>query len=436
MKKNVVKKLLAGALASAMILGSLAGCGGGTGDNAGGQKTQEEGNAPSEGDEGAAGDEQQAPEEGNTDAQAPAGEGGTIMWLSNLNSGPQYEAYVVLANMACEKLGYKFEVVYGDTMNDPAGNLSAVKNAMTDDVKALIVSQDGGIADIMAEYPELYVCGFATDLGSVYSPNPYADNSAVLESDKFLGCICDGFVHGEDSGQMYFDMVVEKGYKKVALMTFPNYAYPQQEIAVNKFKELVEEYNQTAADADKIEVVGETKILEFAPLDESWFMEEGNGDLDCIAGMLAGQMFIYPAMKSAMANGTCSADTKLVTGGFDNDEAMIADFGNDGTIQALMFAACENMIFPFVLIDNALTGNQYADLDTTIIDSEKYIIDSAEDMENVLTKGFLGTADTANMQISWEEVEQLLTRNNPDATYADLVAKLHSEQILVDALAE
>ena len=41
MKKNVVKKLLAGALASAMILGSLAGCGGGTGDNAGGQKTQE-----------------------------------------------------------------------------------------------------------------------------------------------------------------------------------------------------------------------------------------------------------------------------------------------------------------------------------------------------------------------------------------------------------
>ena len=147
-------------------------------------------------------------------------------------------------------------------------------------------------------------------------------------------------------------------------------------------------------------------------------------------------MFIYPAMKSAMANGTCSADTKLVTGGFDNDEAMIADFGNDGTIQVLMFSACENMIFPFVLIDNALTGNQYADLDTTIIDSEKYIIDSAEDMENVLTKGFLGTADTANMQISWEEVEQLLTRNNPDATYADLVAKLHSEQILVDALAE
>ena len=33
MKKNVVKKLLAGALASAMILGSLAGCGGGSSDS-------------------------------------------------------------------------------------------------------------------------------------------------------------------------------------------------------------------------------------------------------------------------------------------------------------------------------------------------------------------------------------------------------------------
>ncbi|MCI9149107.1 MAG: hypothetical protein HFI42_01225 [Lachnospiraceae bacterium] len=436
MKKNVVKKLLAGALASAMILGSLAGCGGGTGDNAGGQKTQEEGNAPSEDNGGAAGDEQQAPEEGNTDAQAPAGEGGTIMWLSNLQSGPQYEDYVALGNMACEKLGYKFEVVYGDMMNDPAGNLSAVKNAMTDDVKALIVSQDGGIADIMAEYPELYVCGFATDLGSVYSPNPYADNSAVLESDKFLGCICDGFVHGEDTGKAYFDIVVEKGYKKVAQITFPDYAYPQLKVACDTFVSLVEEYNQTAADADKIEIVGETKVLEFAPLDASWFMEEGNSDLDCIVGVCAGQMFIYPAMKQAMGDGTCRQDTKLITSGFEKDDAMIADFGNDGTIQSLTFSPCENMIFPLVLIDNALTGNQYADLDTAIIDSAKYVIDSAEDMNNVLTKSFNGTADTSLMQISWEEVEQLLTRNNPDATYADLVAKLHSEQILVDALAE
>lgn len=436
MKKNLVKKLFAGVLASAMILGTLAGCGGGTGGNGGGDaQAQQEGNEPA--DNGGADAQEPAGNDG-TDDQAPAaaGEGGTIMWLSNLQSGPQYENYMALGNMACEKLGYKFQVVYGDMMNDPAGNLNAVKNAMTDDVKALIVSQDGGIADIMAEYPELYVCGFATDLGSVYSPNPYADNSAVLGSDKFLGCICDGFARGEDTGKAYFDQVVEKGYKKVAQITFPDYAYPQLKIACDTFASLVEEYNQTAADADKIQIVGETKILEFAPLDASWFMEEGNSDLDCIIGACAGQMFIYPAMKQAMGDGTCSADTKLITSGFEKDEAMMADFGNDGVIQSLTFSPCENMIFPLVLIDNALTGSQYADLDTAIIDSAKYVIDSAEDMENVLTKSFNGTGDTSLMQVSWEEVEQLLTRNNPEATYADLVAKLHSDQILVEALAQ
>ena len=61
------------------------------------------------------------------------------------------------ATSVCEELGYEFQVVYGDMYNDPAANLSAVKNAMTKDVVAIIASQDGGIKDIMAEYPG-FIC--------------------------------------------------------------------------------------------------------------------------------------------------------------------------------------------------------------------------------------------------------------------------------------
>ncbi len=40
---------------------------------------------------------------------------GKILYLSNLNSGAQYEFYVAYLNMMAENLGYKVEIVYGDS---------------------------------------------------------------------------------------------------------------------------------------------------------------------------------------------------------------------------------------------------------------------------------------------------------------------------------
>ena len=47
---------------------------------------------------------------------------GTIMWLSNLSSGAQYDAAVAYLTAICDALGYEFTVVYGDPFNDAAGN--------------------------------------------------------------------------------------------------------------------------------------------------------------------------------------------------------------------------------------------------------------------------------------------------------------------------
>ena len=188
-----------------------------------------------------------------------SGDGGKILFLSNMNAGPQYEAYVAYMDMTFGNLGYTYEVIYGDESNDPAGNLTAVQNAMTNDVVGLIACQDGGLSEIMAEYPDLYVAGFTTDMASVYDEG--GTNAAVKDNDHFLGTVADQYVDGADVGQMYFNLVVEKGYKKVATICFPPFAYPQLAVADEVFRSLVEEYNQTAD--EPIEVVGEAEVLMF-----------------------------------------------------------------------------------------------------------------------------------------------------------------------------
>ena len=106
------------------------------------------------------------------------------MWLSNLSSGPQYEAQKAYAEYLCDQMGYDFKVVYGDSQNDPDGNLQAVKNGMTSDVVGLILSQDGGVANIMEEYPDLWVVGHNSDFNSIYSDIPQVATSASVKDNE------------------------------------------------------------------------------------------------------------------------------------------------------------------------------------------------------------------------------------------------------------
>ena len=409
MKANL-KKLLAMVMALAMIL-ALAACGSSS-EPSSNESTD---NTVSESDAG----------------ESAATSGGTIIWLSNVSSGIQYEASVAYANAICDKLGYNFQVVYGNAFNDPAGNLSAVQTGMTSNVVGIIASQDGGIQNIMEEYPDLYVVGYNSDMAAIYGEGGTAVD--LLNNDHWLGTIVDGHASGVDLGHDYAEAVIEQGYKKVAIITFPSYAYPQMGVGDAQFRAEIEEYNATAS--EPIEIVGDTKVLEFAPLDESWFMESGNGDLDAIVGLCAGIQFIYPAMKSAMANGLCSADTKLLSAGLDTADDIVADIGGDGVIQYINVSPAEDIAWALVLLDNALQGKQYADWSAERIDSAAYVIDSHEDIENVVAKSMNGTGNIDFAQISLGDLETVLTRYNPDATYAQLNELFHSEQISVDALA-
>lgn len=353
---------------------------------------------------------------------------GTIMWLSNLSSGAQYDSTVAYLTALCNALGYKFTVVYGDTFNDAANNLLAVQNDMTDDVVGLITSQDGGLAAIMEEYPDLWVAGYNTDMRSVY--NADGENSACLSNPKFLGTIADGYGDGYFLGKLIAQQTIDGGYKKVALVNFPAFAYPNLTEADAGYRAAIEEYNKTAS--EPIEIVGDTTTLMFAPLEDSWFLEAGHGDLDAIIGLCAGVQFIYPSMVSAMANGTCSADTKLLTSGFESDPDIVADIGENGKIGSVLISAAENPAYGLILIDNAVTGNVAAGTNNACIDSAPYLIDSTEDINNVMSKSMTGTADPALAHLSVDEVVALCGRSNPDLTWDELVAVFQS--ISVDDL--
>ena len=174
---------------------------------------------------------------------------------------------------------------------------------------------------------------------------------------------------------------------------------------------------------------------EFSPLEESYFLEEGHNELDCIVALCAGVDFVYPTIVSAISNGTCSPETKMITGGFNNDESITSNMGDEGIISWVSFSPSEDPAFSIVLLDNAINDCQYSDWTNARVDGFPYVIDSTEDVKNVLEKSMAGTGDISLAQLTVEEVVNLCRRNNPEATYSDLIRALNnSDTISVDAL--
>lgn len=369
----------------------------------------------------------ETPEATQPAEEVVATKGGKLLFLVNSSSGPIYDFNIACMDMWTKELGYTYQIVYGDQANDPAGNLSAVKNAMTSDVVGLIVMQDGGVADIMTEYPELYVAGYANDMASVFSEG--GASAAAATNPKFLGTVAPGYASGVDTGKMFAQAVIDGGYKKIAVAMFPSFAYPQYAVADKTIREEIAAYNKTAA--EPIEIVGdEATVLMFKPLDDTFFNEPTNQDLDAIVGLCAGQTFIYPTLANAIGNGTSSPDTKLLTVGLEGSPDLVADVGT-GIVQSLFLPNYEELFYAIVMLDNAIQGKPYADFKAEVIDGVYVRMTSDAIMTDVEENSPLLTADMAKLSVSIEKGKPFFTRYNPDATYAQL-----KEFMLSDAFSE
>ena len=346
---------------------------------------------------------------------------GKILYLSNLNSGAQYEFYVAYMNMMAKELGYTVEIVYGDSFNDPAGNLKNVKNAYTSDVVGLISCMDGGLINIMEEYPDMWVVGFFSDYDNVF--NPGGTSEGILQKDHFLGLMGDNYISGVALGEAYAQEVIDRGYKRVSTCIFPVYAYPKHTVADKAFRDYIEKYNETAA--EKIELVGDATVLNFSPLETNYFFEDGHDNLDCIVGFCAGTTFVYPTVVEAKAMGICKDDMQLITGGFDNDPDLMADCGDDKNIVRLTTAAFESIIWPMAMMDAAVSGNMYKDYPgVERLDSGIMVINSTAKFEAVINNSPMGATNDEDRlgkaQASWDDMKNYFTSVNPDASYADL----------------
>ena len=351
-------------------------------------------------------------------APASAESKGKILWLSNLNSGIQYEFYVAYWKMIAENLGYTFDVVYGDMSNDPAGNLKQVKNAYTSDVKGIIISMDGGVVNIMDEYPDLWVVGFFSDMDSVF--NEDGPSHDAMNREKFLGNMGDNYISGQALGGAYAKEVIARGYKKVATCIFPVFAYPKHTVADASFRAAIAAYNETAA--EPIEIVGDAEVLAFQPLSDSYFLEQGRDELECIVGFCAGTTFIYPKMVEAKAMGFCREDLQLITGGFDNDPDLLADCGDDKNIVSLTIQTVESAIWPIAMLDAAISGNMYKDYPgKERMDSSVCEVNSSEKFRIMIEESPLGPSlDLSKSQAQWDDMKDYFTSVNPDASYAEL----------------
>ena len=348
---------------------------------------------------------------------------GKILYLSNLNSGAQYEFYVAYLNMMAKELGYTVEIVYGDSFNDPAGNLKNVKNAYTSDVVGLISCMDGGLINIMEEYPDMWVVGFFSDYDNVF--NPGGTSEGILKKDHFLGLMGDNYISGVALGEAYAQEVIDRGYKRVSTCIFPVYAYPKHTVADKAFRDYIEKYNETAA--EKIELVGDATVLNFTPLETNYFFEDGHDNLDCIVGFCAGTTFVYPTVVEAKAMGICKDDMQIITGGFDNDPDLMADCGDDKNIVRLTTAAFESIIWPMAMMDAAVSGNMYKDYPgVERLDSGIMVINSTAKFEAVINNSPMGATNDEDRlgkaQAKWDDMKNYFTSVNPDASYKDLTA--------------
>lgn len=299
---------------------------------------------------------------------------------------------------------------------DEATNLTEVQNLISSGCEGLILTADMGSAAIKdeCEAAGVYVAGFLCDYNTSYT-TAYDE---VFGNDYFLGTVCDGWADASPYAEMVAQDVIDNGYKSVGVVIFPDYAYPNQAQAAEVFKEKIEEYNATVDASEQIEVK-EPTVLNFAPIDATYFSE--NSDIDCLFSIAAGANFVYPQMVAAGRT-----DIKLYTTGFEATEDVenFRSSGN-GCFQGTMCSAVEAIAYPLCLIIDALNGTTYSDMPATErVDCQPIIILSDEDMEKVKSSSMYYTADYADALITGEDIVNMCASYNSDATYAQLVESL------------
>ncbi|MBR4131380.1 MAG: sugar ABC transporter substrate-binding protein [Oscillospiraceae bacterium] len=297
---------------------------------------------------------------------------------------------------------------------DEATNLTAMQNLISSGCEGILMSADMGTTAILEECASagVYVAGFLCD----YNQSYWTANEEVFGNEYFLGTVCDGHADIGFYAEDVAAKVIEGGYKHVGVVIFPEYAYPNQAAASRTFREKIDAYNATAAEADKIEVYDD-EVLNFSPLDATYF--SNYPEMDCLFSVAAGASFVYPVMVAAG-----KTNIPLFTSGFEGTEDA-DNFGTagNGCFKGTLCSTPEAMVYPLCLMIDKLNGTTYADLPEKAerVDCSVLEILSDEDMAKVKSSSLYYSAKFENSFLTADEVINLCASYNPSATYANLV---------------
>lgn len=297
---------------------------------------------------------------------------------------------------------------------DEATNLTAMQNLISSGCEGILMSADMGTPAILEECAAagVYVAGFLCD----YNQSFWTANEEVFGSEYFLGTVCDGKADGSFYANDVADKIIAGGYKHVGVVIFPEYAYPNQAAASKVFREKIDAYNATAADADKIEVY-EDQVLNFSPLEATYF--SNYPEMDALFSIAAGAGMVYPTMVASS-----KTNIPLFTTGFEGtDDADNFGSSGNGCFQATLCSTPEALVYPLCLMVDKLNGTTYADLPEKAerVDCSVLEIMSDEDMEKVKSSSMYYNADFSRSFLTGEDVVNLCASYNPNATYAGLI---------------
>ena len=324
-------------------------------------------------------------------------------------TGEDVEALLAFLDALKAETGLDYTFVCGSSYDEQT-NLTQAQNLISSGCNGIVMCMDSAMTSVMeeCELAEVYVAGYLCDFETSFD--------AIKDNPYFLGTICDGEYNNASIGAQAAELALEDGVKNIGIVTFPLRYYPHKAEAIAEFQARIDEYNATAADADKITVF-ETQELSFEPLDPTYFATYPQ--VDAIFALASS--FVYPVMVSE--NRT---DVKLYSTGFESEES-IQDATRQGIMRMQTFANTEAVVYPISLLVNAIQGNTYPDQPATErVDTSVVFVTNAEEMDAVLTKSFYLTADMEDFFYTMDEIRNMIISINPDATYATLTAKLHS----------
>lgn len=378
------------------------------------------------------------------------------------NTGSTYQSMKNLLDALSKELDFSYETVLVGT--DANSALTSFQNAMLAGASGVIsmVDLDAATTKTLIKYCEdydAYYSGYMIDFANIYSNTTSTDAANVeyvLNSDRMLGTVTDGdrASDGGLRGEFLFKALVdditsgEVGYvtnsegKKEVKVTFaqsPAYAFPVSQVAVEKFKELAEEWNSCPENEYKI----------------TWYANSGSSSLNGVYVMNFFDTEVPAATVQKWAENDVQAvvamnslGTKLLSNVQKYGKGMVIyQVGYEDTtlsafpdtIKTLSKTPAETIIYPLICILNAVRGYTYSDEPTdrteTVITGNYLYITSEEEFKSLWNKTMSLSDDYSaeHSLITVEEIKQLLLEYNPTATFAQLkstIANWTTENIL------